>query len=115
MVAALLVAGCGGGSSDGGNKGSDKGPPSAAEKRKAVKTAKLLYDVARRYGSLNLARGPCIGNILPPPLQDWVVDIAHDPRRPVDEVPRNQCRRYREGKAHHFVELNPAGKLIRKR
>jgi hypothetical protein len=41
------------------------------------------------------------------------VDIAHDPRQDVDDDPANQCQRYREGEASHFVELDPSGELIR--
>ena len=62
--------------------------------------------------SAELRRGPCIAEQLPG-LPDWVVDIAHSPREPVDEVPANQCQRFRTGQAHHFVELDPAGHLIR--
>ena len=46
-------------------------------------------------------------------VQDWCVDVAHDPRQPVDNLPENQCRSYREGKVHHFVELDPEGNVIR--
>ena len=56
-----------------------------------------------------MARGPCLGVIKP----DWVADVAHDPRRPVDDEPQNQCQAYRDGRAHHFVELDPAGHYIR--
>jgi hypothetical protein len=28
-------------------------------------------------------------------------------------LPANQCRRFRTGQAHHFVELDPRGGLIR--
>ena len=37
----------------------------------------------------------------------WVADIAHDPREDIDDEPENQCQRYREGEASHFVELTP--------
>ena len=46
-------------------------------------------------------------------MPDWVADIAHDPRGDVDDEPENQCRRYRDGEASHFVELTPEGELIR--
>ncbi len=78
-----------------------------------MKTAKELYQVAKAFSTLDLATGPCIGNPIPHLGGDWVADIAHDPRRPIDDEPANQCSLFREGKAHHFVELDPAGKLIR--
>jgi hypothetical protein len=103
-----MLAACGG--DDGGYKA-----PSAAKKREAVRTAEALYLVARQFSTLKLARGPCIGNKLPNLGPDWVVDIAHDPRRPIDEEPRNQCPKSRDGRAQHFVELDPSGKVIRVR
>jgi hypothetical protein len=97
--AAFLIAGCGSSSS------------TSADRTQAVTAAKHAYAAAKREGE-DLARGPCIAERLPG-LSDWVADIAHDPRRPVDDVPRNQCARFRAGDAHHFVELTPAGQLIR--
>lgn len=40
-------------------------------------------------------------------------DMAHDPRQEVDERPENQCEAYRSGEADHFVELDPAGNVLR--
>ena len=60
----------------------------------------------------DLSRGPCISESLPG-LPDWVADIAHEPRQPVDDQPQNQCQRYRSGQAHHFVALTALGGLIR--
>ena len=31
----------------------------------------------------------------------------------IDDDPANQCRRFRDGEAHHFVELTPEGEVIR--
>jgi hypothetical protein len=58
----------------------------------------------------DLSAGPCLSNNLIP---DWVADIAHNPRQAVDDLPANQCSAYREGQAHHFVELDLDGNLIR--
>jgi hypothetical protein len=101
VIAALLaspLAGCGSGSGGGG------------ETKDAIAAAKRAYASAvRRHESL--ARGPCIAERLPG-LGDWVADVAHDPRRPIDDVAANQCGRYRSGEAHHFVELTPDGRPI---
>ena len=59
-----------------------------------------------------MSTGPCISESLPS-LPDWVADVAHDPRQPIDDEAANQCQRYRSGEAHHFVELNIDGQLIR--
>lgn len=57
----------------------------------------------------NLSLGPCLGIIGP----DWVADVAHDPRQSVDDDPANQYAEYRKGKATHFVEVTPDGRVIR--
>jgi hypothetical protein len=98
-VAALLIAGCG------------EGSPSQDTRDRAVNAALAAYHQAKIDGT-NLNRGPCIAEQLPG-MSDWVADVAHDPRQPVDDVRANQCRRYRDGQAHHFVELDISGHLIR--
>ena len=56
--------------------------------------------------------GPCLSNDLMP---GWVADLAHKPRLAVDDLPENQCSSFLEGKAEHFVELDPQGNVIRVR
>jgi hypothetical protein len=98
VLPAATAAGCGGGS------GADQ-----ADKDKAVAAAKFLFaGQAKR----DFSSGPCLSESLPG-LSDWAVDIAHDPRQPVDDQPANQCQSFREGQTHHFVELTPDGQLIR--
>jgi hypothetical protein len=98
VLAIILVSGCGGESG-----------ASQADKDKAVAAAKFLYaGQAKR----DLTSGPCLSEGLPG-LSDWAVDIAHDPRQAVDDLPANQCQSYRDGRTHHFVELSPDGQLIR--
>ena len=95
VATALALAGCGGG---------EKASPAIVAK------AKQAYADAKASG-VDLSAGPCLGVIAP----DWVVDVAHDPRQDVDDDPANQCAAYRTGEVRHFVELDPAGKLIRSR
>jgi hypothetical protein len=99
LVAALVASGCGGGGA------------SQTDRDRAVTEAMAAYHEAKANG-VNLERGPCIAEQVPS-MPDWVVDVAHDPRQPVDEDPANQCARYRAGEAHHFVELSPQGDLLR--
>jgi hypothetical protein len=82
-----------------------------AEKDAAIVAAEAAYAKADADG-VDFARGPCVAETLSG-LDDWVADVAHDPRQPVDDKPANQCRRYRSGQAHHFVELDLRGKVIR--
>lgn len=73
-----------------------------------LKNALNLYLEKKREGT-DMANGPCLGKI----ADDWVLDIAHNPRQPIDNKHQNQCQDFIEGKAHHFIELDPDGKLIR--
>jgi hypothetical protein len=98
-VAALALSGC----------GSDEA--SSSEQDQAVAAAMDAYDAAKAKG-VDFASGPCIAERLPG-LDDWVADVAHDPRADVDDQAENQCQRYRDGEASHFVELTPEGELIR--
>ena len=95
----VALAGCG------GDDASDE------ERDGAIAAAERVYEKAVAEGE-NLDLGPCIAEELPD-LPDWVVDVAHDPREEVDDEPENQCQRYRQGDAAHFVELTPEGELIR--
>jgi hypothetical protein len=81
------------------------------ERNRAIAAATAAYEAAAAEGE-NLDIGPCIAEELPD-LPDWVADIAHDPREDIDDEPENQCQRYRDGEASHFVELTPEGDLIR--
>ncbi len=93
----------------GGGCGGDE--PDSGERGRAVAAAIDAYREARASG-VELEVGPCIAERLPG-LDDWVADVAHDPRQDVDDESENQCRRYGAGEASHFVELTPGGELIR--
>ena len=99
VVASVLLTGCG------------AGGPSEDVRDRAVSEAMQAYREEKASGA-DFARGPCIAEQLPG-LEDWVADVAHEPRQPVDNQPANQCQRFRSGEAHHFVELDPSGHLIR--
>ncbi len=77
----------------------------------AINQAKHLYRQEKELGR-DLSSGPCLSDAL---LPGWVVDIAHSPRLPIDDLPGNQCPAFREGRAKHFVELDLEGNLIRAR
>jgi hypothetical protein len=69
--------------------------------------ARLRYMQAT-VGGVNFESGPCLGKI----DDDWVVDIAHVPRRKVDDLSQNQCKDRLLKKIRHFVEMSPAGEII---
>ncbi|OGE16119.1 hypothetical protein A3F00_04285 [Candidatus Daviesbacteria bacterium RIFCSPHIGHO2_12_FULL_37_11] len=75
----------------------------------AVNQAQHVYNLRIQTGE-DLSNGPCISNALMP---GWVVDIVHNPRQEVDNLPENQCSAYLEGKAAHFVELDLEGNVTR--
>ncbi len=58
----------------------------------------------------DLASGPCLNGEV---VEDWVCDVAHDPRQKIDDVAANQCESYRKGQMHHFVEVDENCELIR--
>jgi hypothetical protein len=91
MLAALATA-CGGAKAD----------------EDTIALAKQAYQDAKARG-VDMSRGPCLGVI----TNDWVADVAHDPRQDIDDDPANQCEAYRSGEASHFVELTPEGDFIR--
>ena len=83
--------------------------PSKIEQETAINQAKLLYKHTKENGQ-DLSNGPCLSNAL---MKDWVLDIVHNPRQVIDDLPQNQCAAYIEGSARHFVELDLDGNLIR--
>lgn len=84
-------------------------PISKNEIDSAVNKAKRLYS-EEKSRKKDFSNGPCLSDAL---LPNWVVDIAHNPRLPIDDLPQNQCPSYVEGRSQHFVELDLNGDLIR--
>ncbi len=80
--------------------------PSPKVADEILKNALNLY-AAKKQAGVDMSQGPCLGKV----ADDWVLDIAHNPRQPVDDKPPNQCADFREGRVHHFIELDPDGNL----
>ena len=93
LLSAAFLAGCAGG---------------AEADEETIALARQAYREALARG-VDMSRGPCLGVI----KEDWVADVAHDPRQDIDDEPENQCEAYRSGEADHFVELDPDGEFIR--
>ncbi|KKQ79424.1 MAG: hypothetical protein UT02_C0036G0004 [Parcubacteria group bacterium GW2011_GWC2_38_7] len=74
-----------------------------------VQQAQRIYAQQKSQG-VDFSRGPCLSDGL---ASTWVVDMAHDPRQAIDDLPENQCPSFVTGKIKHFIELDPAGQLIR--
>jgi hypothetical protein len=76
---------------------------------RAVNQSIALYKEQKKLG-LDFTLGPCLTNAL---MEDWVADLVHNPRLPIDDAPENQCVAYVEGGAKHFVELDLNGNVVR--
>lgn len=74
-----------------------------------VQQAQQIY-YQKKGQKVNFTNGPCLSDNL---ASLYVVDIAHDPRQAIDDLPENQCPAFVSGKIKHFIELDPDGKLIR--
>lgn len=59
--------------------------------------------------NIDFSSGPCLDDNL---MEDWVCDMAHDPRQPVDDIKTNQCPSFGT-KANHFIEVDENCRLIR--
>lgn len=66
-------------------------------------------DECKKADRININVGPCLSNNI---IEDWVCDVAHDPRQDVDNFAENQCNTFGK-QAHHFIEVNTDCKLIR--
>lgn len=86
---------------------------SEEEKAQAIRAATEVFAREQARG-MDFSAGPCIAERLEA-LPDWSVDIAHDPRQDIDDRAENQCQAYRDGRTHHFVELDPTGRVIKAR
>lgn len=80
-----------------------------SEVDKAVSQAQALYQQKKKEG-MDFSSGPCLSNDL---MKGWVVDLVHNPRIAADDLAKNQCQAYLEGRATHFVELDLNGNLVR--
>ena len=83
-------------------------PREVLTQQNLIKKAKDIYNLQKSIDG-DLSSGPCLGKI----EDDWVLDIAHNPRESVDGLAENQCREYSEGKVKHFVELDLNGEITK--
>lgn len=100
MLALITLIGC-----------SNDDEPGEDERQRAIDAAMEVYAEVAATGQ-DLSDGPCIAEELDD-VPGWSVDIAHNPRQEIDNLPENQCQAYRDSETDHFVELDPAGNLIR--
>ena len=68
--------------------------------------------------SKDLSNGPCLSDNNPDwKIKNWVCDIAHSPREPVDNQRENQCNKwwegYQKGSPPNFIEVTPGCQFIK--
>ena len=69
---------------------------------------------ARLAKKQDLSNGPCLSDDLSGGLiaPHYVCDVAHSPRQDVDNQTANQCKAYHDGRADHFIEVDPSCAFI---
>jgi tRNA A37 methylthiotransferase MiaB len=93
LLAVVLVLGC-----------------TSSSQEKSAKQVAEENCVALCKQATNISNGPCLSDNVAP---DWVCDVAHSPRNDIDNLPENQCIGFRNGLAHHFVEVDEGCNIIR--
>ncbi|MFA4930443.1 MAG: hypothetical protein WC570_01080 [Patescibacteria group bacterium] len=68
----------------------------------------LFMEKRNTYSGAEWVKGPCLGWL----NDEWVVDISHSPRQPIDDDINNQCQQYYNGEAKHFIEISPEGEIL---
>ncbi|PIU22439.1 MAG: hypothetical protein COT14_01165 [Candidatus Diapherotrites archaeon CG08_land_8_20_14_0_20_30_16] len=86
-----------------------------AQKQSVEDNAKeLCIKMCKDYNnSISYKKGPCLSDNFGFKQEDWVCDIAHDPRTEEDNDQKNQCKAFINVKAHHFVEVDERCNFIR--
>ncbi|MDP3964174.1 MAG: hypothetical protein Q8Q20_00745 [bacterium] len=79
------------------------------EETEAVAACQELCEIRLVQGE-DLSPGPCLDEAVIP---NWVCDVAHSPRKSVDDDPVNQCGSFRNKRAAHYIELDENCDLIR--
>lgn len=74
-----------------------------------ITQAQTIYNTKKEQG-LDLSSGPCLTDQL---IGGWVVDVAHQPRQAIDDLPENLCPSYVAGDPVQMIELDLDGNLIR--
>lgn len=83
-----------------------------AKGKNPVEKCIALCEKALSEGT-DLGKGPCLSSNNPEwNFDQWVCDVAHKPRKAVDNDPKNQCPEFNVS-ASNFVEVSPECKLIR--
>lgn len=98
LALALALFGC-----------AQQAPPTPGQPSYSIAQKCVMACKQNLSAGVDLSHGPCLGMV----ADDYVCDVAHSPRTLEDDLPQNQCADFRDGRAHHFVEVTPDCALIR--
>ncbi len=74
-----------------------------------INEARSLYvEKKDAYTAADWIKGPCLGRI----NDNWVVDVVHNPRLPIDDDQANQCPDYYNKKVSHYILLDLDGNAV---
>jgi len=101
VIALVLLAGC-----------PSQSDPAVTQHAKDACVKECQARLAKKE---DLSKGPCLsdslsGGVIAPA---WVCDVAHSPRQDVDNDRTNQCDAFHDGRADHFVEVDPSCGFIK--
>ncbi len=88
-----------------------KGPdnkPSQVER--GIRGAAQALFIQQKSAGVDLSNGPCLSSDI---MNGYAVDIVHNPRQAVDNLPQNQCSSYLNATVKHFIELDTEGNFVR--
>jgi len=108
LIATVLVSGC----LQNASSTQDGQKNAVSSEKIAIDACKALCNDALKI-KWDFSNGPCLSEAtLSWDVNDWVCDIAHNPRQAVDNIKENQCYDYGTI-ANHFVELTPECEFIK--
>lgn len=65
--------------------------------------------------TIDMNSGTCLSEVadIDWNIEDWACDIAHEPRKDIDNHAVYQCQKFRKELVNNFVEISPNCELIR--
>jgi len=76
------------------------------EQQKILECSSSLYKDKKEKGMEFSSQ--CLGT-----CGNYAIDVVHVPRNNEDNLVKNQCSDYGEGKVSHFIELDKDGEVVR--
>ncbi|MFZ5392538.1 MAG: hypothetical protein ACOZAR_05140 [Patescibacteria group bacterium] len=68
----------------------------------------FFFEKKAAYSAADWVQGPCLGKM----NDEWVVDVVHNPRLPLDNDQANQCPDYYNKIVAHYILIDMDGKVV---